>query len=135
VIASLLALFPCALPAAAQPVTGNPEAGHELAAQLCTACHIVGTERVGSDVAPPFAVIARDPEVTLSELHDWVGPAHPILPNLALTPKQVADINAYLDTLRGAGEQQAPETEPREPPAALEHAPPDKLGEPIRPSK
>jgi mono/diheme cytochrome c family protein len=135
VIASLPALITCALPAAAQPVTGNPGAGHELAAQLCTACHIVGTERVGSDVAPPFVVIARDPDVTLSELHAWVGPGHPILPNLALTPKQIADINAYLDSLHGVGGQEAPQAEPRERPRALERAPPDRLGDPIRPAE
>jgi mono/diheme cytochrome c family protein len=134
VIASLPALLACALPAAAQPVAGNPGAGHELAARLCTACHIVGGERVGSDVAPPFLVIARDPGVTLGELHAWVGPAHPILPHLALTPEQIADINAYLDSLHGAGAQEAPqEVESPQPPAALERAPPDKLGDPIRP--
>jgi mono/diheme cytochrome c family protein len=134
-IVSMLAVLAITRSAAAQQATGDPAAGHELAAKLCAACHIVGTERVGSDVAPPFLVIARDPAVTLSELHAWVGPAHPMLPDLALTPKQIADINAYLDTLHGADvETEPPRLQTEEPPAAVEDAPPEKLGKPIKPS-
>ena len=131
VIASMLVLIAAALPAAAQQVIGNPDAGHELASKLCTACHIVGTERAGSDVAPPFPVIAREPEISLTTLHGWNGPMHPMLPNLALTAQQTADINAYLDMLHG---EQTPRVKTEEPPPALEDAPPDKLGEPIKPS-
>ena len=129
-IASMLALIAAAPQAAAQQVMGNADAGHEFASKLCTACHIVGTERSGSDVAPPFLVIARDPQMTLTALHAWVGLPHPMR-NLALTRQQIADINAYLDTLHG---EQAPRVKTEEPPPALEDAPPDKLGEPIKPS-
>jgi mono/diheme cytochrome c family protein len=130
-IASMLVLIAAALPAAAQQVIGNPDAGHELASKLCTSCHIVGTERAGSDVAPPFLVIARDPQTTLTALHAWVGPRHPMLPNLALSGQQIADINAYLDLLHG---EQTPRVQTEEPPPAVEDAPPDKLGKPIKPS-
>ena len=114
-------------PLAAQQV-GDAEAGRELASKLCTACHIVGTERVGSDVAPPFLAIARDPEVTLTALHGWAGPGHPMLPNLALTARQTADINAYLDSMHDAAPAAPPPAEPR---PTLPAAPPDKIGEPI----
>ena len=116
---------------------GDPVAGRELAAQLCSTCHIVGTERVGSDVAPPFPILAKDPDVTLTELYGWSGPMHPVLSNLALTPKQIADINAYLDSLRGSGEDEqlpaagTPEADSGERPPALEGAPPDRIGDPI----
>lgn len=134
--ASILIALVIALPAVAQQEEGDPVVGHELASQLCTACHIVGSEQVGSDVAPPFPVIARDPDTTLIELHAWVGPAHPMLPNLALTPQQIADINAYLDTLHDApAEEEPPRVETEEPPAAVEDAPPEQLGEPIEPSE
>jgi mono/diheme cytochrome c family protein len=126
-----MVLVVATLPAAAQQVIGNPDAGHELASKLCTSCHIVGTEREGSDVAPPFLVIARDPQLTLTALHGWVGPTHPMLRNLSLSNQQIADINAYLDLLHG---EQAPRVKTEEPPPALEEAPPDKLGEPIKPS-
>jgi mono/diheme cytochrome c family protein len=128
----IVALLALTTPAAAQQAAGDAAAGQELATQLCTACHIVGTERVGSDVAPPFPVIARDPDMTLTELHAWIGPAHPMLPNLALTPQQIADINAYLDALHDEpAEEETPRVETEEPPPALEDAPPEKLGEPI----
>jgi mono/diheme cytochrome c family protein len=133
--ASLLTVVAVALPAVAQEEEGDPVVGQELATQLCTACHIVGTEDVGSDVAPPFPVIARDPEMTLTELHAWAGPGHPVLPNLALTPEQIADINAYLDSLHEApAEEEPPRVETEEPPPAIEQSPPEKLGEPITPS-
>jgi mono/diheme cytochrome c family protein len=126
-----LSIVLAAAPAAAQQ-EGDPAAGRQLASQLCTACHIVGTERTGSDMAPPFASIAKDPDITLSELHGWGGAGHPMLPNLVLTPKQVADINAYLDTLRDGPEEAQPSAE--EPQPALGPAPPERLGEPITPS-
>jgi hypothetical protein len=69
--------------------------------------------------------------MTLTELHAWLGPAHPMLPDLALTPEQIADINAYLDTLHGADVQDAPRGATEEPPPAIEQAPPERLGDPI----
>ena len=129
-IASMVVLVVVALPVAAQQAIGNADAGHELASKLCTACHIVGAARSGSDVAPPFLVIARDPQMTLTALHAWVGPPHPMR-NLSLTRQQIADINAYLDALQG---EQATQVKTEEPPPALEDAPPEKLGEPIEPS-
>jgi mono/diheme cytochrome c family protein len=127
-----LAVLAVTLPAAAQE-QGDPAAGRELAAKLCSACHIVGSEAVGSDAAPPFPVIAKDPTMTITGLHAWVEPGHPVLPNLALTPQQIADINAYLDSLRGPAEEQPPRAGTEEPPPALEDAPPEELGEPIAP--
>ena len=115
-------------PAAAQQ-EGSAEAGLELASQLCTTCHIVGNERRGSDLAPPFRLIARNPRLSLEELHGWGGPGHPMLPNMALTPDQIADINAYLDRLRGdAGGETPPPAEPR---GELPQTPPERIGPPI----
>ena len=132
IVGGALGALAVTLPAAAQE-QGDAAAGHELAAQLCSACHIVGSEAVGSDAAPPFAVIAKDPAMTATGLHAWVEPGHPVLPNLALTPQQIADINAYLDSLRGPAAHEPPRTGSEEPPPALEDAPPEELGEPIAP--
>ena len=52
--ASLLSVLAVAMPAAAQE-EGDPVAGQELATQLCSACHIVSTQRVG--FAEPLIVI------------------------------------------------------------------------------
>jgi mono/diheme cytochrome c family protein len=106
---------------------GSAEAGHELARNLCTSCHIVGNESSGSDLAPPFLVIARDPSTTPIELHSWDEAGHPTLRHLSLTARQVADIDAYLDSLRGTSATGAT----AEPERTLPPAPPDKIGAPI----
>ncbi len=115
--------------AAAEP--GDPAAGHDLASKFCTACHIVGTERVGSDAAPPFQAIAQDPARNLTQLHGWHGPMHPVLSNLALSTRQIADINAYLDSLRAPSEGAATPTPAAKPPPSIQNAPPAKIGPPI----
>ena len=139
IIGGLLGVVTASWPAAAQP-SGDPAAGHDLAARFCAACHIVGAERVGSDAAPPFQTIANDPARRLTELHAWRGPMHPILPNLALSAQQIADIDAYLDSLRApseptgapaAPEGTAPPAATQQPPPALQNAPPGKIGPPI----
>ncbi len=122
----VMAVWPAA---AAEP--GDAAAGHKLASKLCTACHIVGSERVGSDAAPPFPVIAQDPARKLTELHSWHGPMHPVLSNLALSTKQIADINAYLDSLRAPSEATGTPTPTAKPPPSIQNAPPAKIGPPI----
>ena len=123
-----LAASLAAAPAAAQE-KGSAEAGHELASKLCTSCHIVGNERSGSDQAPPFPLIAKNPRLSMEELHGWGGRGHPMLPDLALTPGQIADINAYLDSLRGDAPPEAPAAPPRE--RDLPQTPPERIGPPI----
>ncbi len=127
-VVGALSVLVAASPAAAQE-KGDPAAGHELAAKVCSSCHIVGSERVGSDAAPPFSAIANDPDMTFTELHAWRGAMHPVISNLALSRKQIADVNAYLDSLRApAG---AAPAVPAAPPPAILNAPPEKLGAPI----
>jgi mono/diheme cytochrome c family protein len=128
-LGAMLALGTTVGPAAAE--SGDSAAGHRLAQQFCSSCHIVGSERAGSDVAPPFRAIAADPEKTFTEIHAWHGPMHPVISNLALSATQIADINAYLDSLRPAAKP--PPTPTKKPPAPIRNAPPDKLGEPIQP--
>jgi cytochrome c553 len=129
-VASLLGLAAtmAVAPAGAQE-QGSAEAGHELASNLCTSCHIVGNERSGSDLAPPFPLIARNPRLSMEELHGWGGRGHPMLPDLALTPDQIADINAYLDSLRGDAAPEAPAAPPRG--RDLPPTPPERIGPPI----
>jgi hypothetical protein len=57
-----------------------------------------------------------------------------MLPNRVLTREQIADINACLDSLHDADLEEAPRTQTGAPPPALERAPPERLGEPIKPA-
>ncbi|HET6520021.1 MAG TPA: hypothetical protein VFG47_09395 [Geminicoccaceae bacterium] len=84
---------------------GDPETGHMLARQWCGGCHVVEPGATGgSDIAPPFTVIAADPDRTPGWLYASVTAApHPVMPNLDLTRQEAADIDAYLDRLAEAG--------------------------------
>jgi mono/diheme cytochrome c family protein len=132
-VGGVLGLLVLASPATAQE-PGDPTAGYVLAAQFCSSCHIIGAERVGSDAAPPFRAIAADPDMSFTELHAWRGPMHPAISDLALSTKQIADINAYLDSLHPPAEPAggAPAAS-KQPPPAIQNAPPEKLGQPIAP--
>jgi len=132
IVAGTLAAVALAGPAAAQQ-QGDPAAGHELANKFCSSCHIVGTERVGSDVAPPFRVIAADPNKTFTERTTWRPPMHPVISHLSLTAQQIADINAYLDSLRPGAEPAGTSPDSGGAAEKLPPAPPEKLGEPIEP--
>jgi hypothetical protein len=63
-----------------------------------------------------------------------------MLPNLALTAQQIANINAYLDSLHDAvappteetpPEGAAPRSETEAPPPAIQDSLPEKVGPPI----
>ena len=86
IVGGVLAVLMAAWPAAAEE-QGDATAGCSRRSSALPA--VVGAERVGSDAAPPFRVIAENPARRLSELHSWRGPMHPVLSNLAFTPGQV----------------------------------------------
>ena len=132
IFAGALAASTMGGPALAQQ-QGDAAAGHELATQFCSSCHVVGAERVASDVAPPFRAIAADPNKSFTELHAWHGPMHPVISNLSLTAQQIADINAYLDSLRPGAEPAAAPPASENAAKQLPPAPPEKLGAPIPP--
>jgi cytochrome c len=85
----------------ASPVSaaGDSEAGRLLAERSCGGCHTVGEAR-GTDTAPPFRSIARDPAKSDSYLYAWLTDPHPPMPNLSLTRREIADVMAYLASLR-----------------------------------
>ena len=101
-VAAAAALLP---PLSAALAAGDPETGHMLARQWCGGCHVVDPGATGgSDLAPPFTVIAADPHRTPGWLYAAVtAMPHPVMPNLDLTRQEAADIDAYLDRLAGAG--------------------------------
>jgi len=95
VIAALLLCGLSALPAAA----GDAQAGHLLARQWCTGCHIVDDSNQGRDTAPPFATIARRHAGDRGWVRAWLNSSHPSMPNFNLSRQQIDDVIAYLDSL------------------------------------
>lgn len=93
-----LALGP--VTAAAAGAAGIAEEGQALARQVCSGCHVV--EGVGGkDAVPPLAEVAHDPAMNAERLTGWLSTPHAGMPDLQLTRRQISDIVAYLQSLKG----------------------------------
>ncbi len=93
-----------ATPAFAGSVTNAPDPTHgqELASKLCSNCHLIGTgqqEKVNADV-PSFHEIANKQGQTAGTIMAHIMiPKHP-MPTIPLTKSELADLSAYILTLR-----------------------------------
>jgi mono/diheme cytochrome c family protein len=98
----ILFLFGSA-PAMAQ----NVEAGHRLATMWCSACHRVETRVVGpiSDTPPSFVAVARMSSTTRMSLNVFLSTPHFAMPDISLSRKEIADVSAYILSLRPAEQQ------------------------------
>lgn len=89
----------------ARAVPPSPEAGAEIAARWCAACHVVSPSGAGTDAAPSFSAIAlaRDPD----EMRAFLAQPHAqAMRGFDLTTREINDVIAYIQTLeqRGARE-------------------------------
>jgi mono/diheme cytochrome c family protein len=101
-VAILLAAFALvAAPAFAQD-GGDPLAGRELAARWCVSCHVVdpATQRQGTDFGPSFAAVAAMPSTTAASLAAFLATPHGQMPDYALSRADIANISAYILSLR-----------------------------------
>jgi cytochrome c len=96
---SLVALADSAL---AQPGAADPQRGHELAARLCTNCHVVDRQAPSAMPAdvPTFAAIADRPGSTAEHLAGRIIVPHPAMPGVPLTAGEIRDIVAYIVSLK-----------------------------------
>ena len=87
---------------------GDADAGRDLAVEACTGCHIVSVDQPFAPLikgSPDFREIANRPNVTAASLRRTIA-AMPVVPrkggmaNPHLTDDQVADVAAYIMTLR-----------------------------------
>ncbi|MBS0561282.1 MAG: cytochrome c [Proteobacteria bacterium] len=97
---ALLLAWPC--PRAWSQGAGDPAAGRTLAEGWCSACHVVTPDQHGasSNGAPPFAVIARMKWATPTSLRVFLQTPHNRMPDLHLTRGEIADVSAYILSLR-----------------------------------
>ena len=77
-------------------------AGHAFAREACKACHVVESSRLPRriEIGPAFRDIADTPGMTATALKVFLTTSHPKMPNLILTPKEIADVTAYILSLR-----------------------------------
>jgi mono/diheme cytochrome c family protein len=96
----------------AGPVTSkaDPAHGKDLAARLCSNCHLVGTnqqEHADVDV-PSFREIANEEGQTEGSIMGHIMlPKHP-MPTIPLTKSEIGDLAAYIMSLRDTTEHPKP---------------------------
>ena len=81
---------------------GDAAAGHQLAQNWCSSCHVVdpGQPRGSSNGAPPFAAIAKMKSATATGLRVFLQTPHGRMPDLHLTREEIANVSAYILSLK-----------------------------------
>ena len=82
---------------------GDTTAGYAFAREACKACHMVEAEEGPSRmivIGPAFREIANTPGMTATAIRVFLTSSHPKMPNLILTPEEMADVAAYILSLR-----------------------------------
>jgi mono/diheme cytochrome c family protein len=82
----------------ARAVAASAEAGADLAARWCAACHVVAPSGAGVDAAPSFVSIAqsRSPD----EIRNFLAQPHARpMRGFTLTTREIEDVTAYIETL------------------------------------
>src|SRR5471030_1363262 len=96
-MAMVLALALLAFPAAAQ----DPGVGRGLAVRWCMACHVVeSNQRMATDSAPSFGVIAARPRTTAGSLDRYLSTGHTLMPDFSLSSQERDALVAYILSLR-----------------------------------
>lgn len=96
------------LTAGAGPVTPkpDPEKGRALAERACIACHVVSRQAaspIPADV-PSFLAIANKPGQSMERIAGRIVIPHPPMPTISLSREEIANVVAYIMTLRDRAE-------------------------------
>jgi mono/diheme cytochrome c family protein len=83
---------------------GDIAAGHSFAREACSACHVVDTEHQRPPrrifIGPALRNIANTRGMIATVLRVLLTTSHPKMPNPIVTPEQMADVIAYILSLR-----------------------------------
>jgi mono/diheme cytochrome c family protein len=82
---------------------GDAAAGHAFAREACRACHMVEAKPQKPRrivIGSAFRDIANTRGMTATGLRVFMTTSHPKMPNLILTPEEIADVSAYILSLR-----------------------------------
>ncbi|WP_349367421.1 cytochrome c [Salinarimonas sp.] len=99
-IRTLIITFAMALVAAAGARAADPAEGQAIAQRWCASCHLVSPEQERAmDGVPSFQAIAARGDLTGETLEAFLTDPHPVMPDMALTREEIADLTAYIDGL------------------------------------
>jgi mono/diheme cytochrome c family protein len=80
---------------------GMPGKGGEIAARWCAPCHRVSADQPNANAdVPGFAEIAARSADDFAWLGPFLADPHPPMPNLSLTRREIANLVAYIASLR-----------------------------------
>ncbi|MCB1493488.1 MAG: c-type cytochrome [Rhodobiaceae bacterium] len=82
---------------------GDAAEGELLAKTWCANCHVVEAEPSQADSlqAPTFKALAAQPDMSVERLTIiFANPPHPAMDGISPSRQQIADIAAYLETLK-----------------------------------
>lgn len=87
-----------AVPACALESAPN---GKVLAQRWCATCHLVspGQATASADV-PTFMTLAKRSDREIDKLPNFLAHPHPVMPDMQLTRSEIADIVAYIRSLK-----------------------------------
>ena len=97
---------------------GKTEAGHKISQEHCSRCHVIGSDNPygGINSTPSFPLLAKRDDylerfqtfferrphpvfVRVPDVPKWSDvPSH--IPEFTITPEQIEDVIAYIETLR-----------------------------------
>ena len=80
----------------------NRAAGHDLALRWCSSCHLVdpSQQHQVSDAVPTFVAVAAMKSTTTASLRVFLSTPHARMPDFALSGDNIADLSAYILSLR-----------------------------------
>ena len=81
---------------------GDMHVGEVLAKRWCSGCHLVGGAKAGTDAAPTFQSIARDPSMDADHLRGFLSRPHTPMPPIPLSGVEVEDLIAYIQSTGAA---------------------------------
>jgi len=83
------------------PVAEAVYRGAAIAGQVCAQCHAIGG--AGPQIhagAPTFRSVVENPATTAESLTTWLNSSHPTMPHYLFPENDVADLVAYILSLR-----------------------------------
>jgi len=77
-------------------------AGHSIAEHWCSSCHLVDLRqrKAPNDAIPSFVAVAQMKSTTRLSLAAFLSTSHEPMPNFVLSRQEIADVSAYILSLR-----------------------------------
>ncbi|WP_188914940.1 c-type cytochrome [Salinarimonas ramus] len=99
-LATGVAILLASLLASPAARAADVEEGRAIAERWCASCHLVSREQeTATDEVPTFHAIAARGDLSGETLTAFLADPHPVMPDMALTRDEIADLASYIDSL------------------------------------